>query len=263
MEKIELSVFIITAVIAFSALGGSLVYFWLSQRKKRLSFKIKEQLLHSHFEQELLRNQIEIQEETFKAIGLEIHDNIGQLLSFAKMNLATINLSATEEAIEKITFAKEMLSRSIRDLRDLAKSLDTDFIKQIGLIEAIEHLLSLLRKTSSFTTNVIVSGDFYRCELQRELIVYRLVQETLNNIAKHSAASNVNVSMNYTDKKLSIQIIDDGKGFDIAAKHKNQDTFGLGLLNMKHRIALVNGNLNIYSELNNGTTVIIELNKCL
>ncbi len=217
---------------------------------------VKQKIMHEEFEKQLLQTQLEIQEQTFQNISLEIHDNIGQALSFIKLNINTIDIDERDAAKEKLTESKTLLTKVIQDLRDLSKTLNTDFINEIGLANAIEQQLNILQKTGVYSTLLSVNGEAEKYQLQRELVVFRIVQELLNNIVKHAEAVSINIAMDYQAEKLLITVTDNGKGFDALT-----ETNGLGLRNMLNRMTLINGFITINSKPGEGTNAVIELPK--
>jgi len=186
---------IIGGVAILSILVVFIIIF-ISLYQKRYYNHLKEkQEMHSNFQQELLKTQLEIQEETFRNISQEIHDNIGQALSFVKLNLNTVDPHNASLVIDKLSESKNLLTKTIQDLRDIARSLNTDFISDIGLPVAIEQQVQMLERTKQYKINFLVEGTPFKNNSQRELVVYRIVQELLNNIVKHSEASEINIEM--------------------------------------------------------------------
>ena len=183
--------------------------------KRRAQYFKEKQAMQSNFEQELLKTRLEIQEQTFLSISQEIHDNIGQSLSFIKLNLNIIDAYNPQQVTEKINESKVQLTKSIQDLRDLSRTLNTDFINETGLSIAIEQQVQLLQKTGLYNARFNVVGEIYKLQSQCELVVFRVVQELLNNIIKHAEANTVTIQMNYQEDKLSIHLRDNGKGLSL------------------------------------------------
>ena len=206
----------------------------------------------------LMNTQLEIQEQTLQNISQEIHDNIGQTLSFIKLNINMVSAEISDPDKEKLNESKSLLTKVIQDLRDLSKTLNSDFIKEIGLVRAIEQQLQILQKSGVYKTNLLVTGAAFELPLQFKLVVFRVVQEALNNIVKHSDASSINISLNYEPEKLIIVVNDNGKGFDIKELESNK---GIGLRNMVNRMHLIKGYIKVNSVVKKGTSVIIELLK--
>jgi len=252
---------IIGGVAILSILVVFIIIF-ISLYQKRYYNHLKEkQEMHSNFQQELLKTQLEIQEETFRNISQEIHDNIGQALSFVKLNLNTVDPHNASLVIDKLSESKNLLTKTIQDLRDIARSLNTDFISDIGLPVAIEQQVQMLERTKQYKINFLVEGTPFKNNSQRELVVYRIVQELLNNIVKHSEASEINIEMHYLSEKLVITARDNGKGFDVKAVRLSANNNGLGLRNMTNRMNMINGTIDIQSTLYSGTKAIIEIPK--
>lgn len=226
----------------------------LQQNKFRHAKKLVE--LEQEKKQALLQTQLEIQEQTFQNISQELHDNIGQALSFIKLNINTVDIDKQQEAKEKLVESKNLLTQVIQDLRDMSKTLNTDFISEIGLANAIEQQLNMLQKSGVYQTELSVNETTDKYQLQRELVVFRIEQELLNNIVKHADATCIKIDMNYLPGKLMITITDNGKGFDTTIETK-----GLGFRNMLNRMTLINGFITINSKPGEGTTAIIDLPK--
>ena len=153
---------------------------------------------------------------------------------------------------------QELVSKAIRDLRDLSRSLNTDSIASMGLVRAIELELELFRK-SGFQTTLYTEGEIRKMEPQQELILFRIVQESLNNIIKHAEAKTIRVTALYTADELDLQVEDDGKGADPSQLDMDGNSYkSLGLRNMSNRAGMIGGTFSINSVPGNGT--IIKLN---
>jgi signal transduction histidine kinase len=234
----------------------SFLLFYTKKHNRHLQEKIE---MRSLFKQELLRTQLEIQEQTLKTISQEIHDNIGQVLSLAKLNLNTMELSKLDELQGKIINSKQLVSKAIQDLRDLSKSMNTDNIEAIGLHRSIEYELDMIRKTG-FSTELNIEGSIIRIEPQKELILFRIVQEILNNIMKHAEAKTIAVKLNYDQKEIRVEINDDGKGFDLRPLNENSNSgFGIGIRNMHNRARLIGADFKMNSIIDKGTQVVVSI----
>ena len=218
---------------------------------------IEKQELQSQFQKTILQTQLEIQEQTLKTISQEIHDNIGQVLSLAKLNLNTMDISKTDELQDKILNSKNLVSKAIQDLRDLSRSLNTDNIAAMGLMRAIEYELELIRKSGVHQTQLNIEGTIIRLDAQKELIIFRIVQETINNIIKHANAKNIFIDAVFKSN-LELSIKDDGDGFDKIEKETNLPS-GMGLKNMESRAKMIGAEFSINSLSGNGTQVILQI----
>ncbi len=252
----EIIFVVVGVIIVFFVLTGMLVLILLFYQKRKFLNMQRLTTMEKQFNETLLQTQLEIQEQTFKNISQEIHDNIGQTLSFIKLNMNLIDLDKRDIAKDNLAESKTLLTKAIQDLRDLSKMLNTDFINEAGLVNAIDQQLGILRKTGLYKVILDVAGEKEKYPLQSELVVFRIVQELLNNIVKHSEADRINVLMDYRPDKLLIAVGDNGRGFDVANVSN-----GIGLRNMHSRVALFHGNLDIVSAPGEGTTATIGLPK--
>lgn len=260
-EEIDILWLSIPLILFMILFAWGTIKILMSYQLKKNQLIHQNKILQSTFQQELLKTQLEIQEQTFQNISQEIHDNIGQALSFVKLNINTIDVYNPEDTKEKLLESKSLLSKTIQDLRDLSKTLNTDFIREIGLAAAIEQQLFFLQKTGMYVTSFHVSGPTYKNTPQTEIVLYRIVQELLNNIVKHAEAKTITISMNYGDDKLVIDIKDDGKGFLQVSTEEGKNHNGIGLQNMLNRMAMINGSIRIESAPEMGTSAFIELPK--
>ena len=235
------------------------IYFLYIFQKRQIQNLQEKAALKTAYDQEILKSQIEVQNQTLQHIGQELHDNIGQLLSVAKINLNILEESENEE-LGFIKQTNEIITQSISDLRALTKSLDGDFVKDFGLEESISHELQRIRKTCRFQTEISVLGDKRKLGYEREIVLFRIVQEILNNALKHSKAKKITVSLQYFSDSFTLKVNDNGNGFDLENIHqKNLSQAGAGLRNMQRRMELIGGKCTISSEIGKGTEVLLQL----
>ena len=253
---------LITGTLFVVILAGFIVLLAQLFNKAKRNFALEKENLSREIETQLLQTQLEIQEQTLEKVSQEIHDNIGQTLSFVKLSINTIDLNNAQQTQDKLTESKDLVTKAIQDLRNLSKSLNTNFIKETGLIASIEYQLAFLHKTGLYDTHFQSSDTTYSFAPDTEIVLFRVVQELLNNIVKHAEASRIQVCMDYTDEALKLMIVDNGKGFDKAILENKPQSKGLGLTNMKKRLDLVHSSINIDSSIGAGTTVsILVLNQ--
>lgn len=205
------------------------------------------------FEQTLLQSQLEIQEQTLRTISQEIHDNIGQILSLVSLNLNTMPTSDPG----KLKFTDELVTKAITDLRSLSKSLNPERVQQVGLKEALEHELKQLEKTGMYATRLIVEQELEDISPEKTIILYRIIQEVINNIIKHAEADEVTATVSTDATYDIISIKDNGKGFDTNGDNRN----GIGLQNIKNRAALISAEVVFLSEPDKGTDIIFKIKK--
>ncbi len=251
----EISIIVIGSIFFLLVAIGIIILVFFYQ-KKQAQYIQEKAALKAAFEKELLEAQLEVQEQTLKNIAQEIHDNIGQTLSLAKLNLNTINPVRPANITEKIVNTKELVSKAISDLRTLSKSLHRDAVLSTGLTEAIATELRLIEKAGVFQTAFTASGTPAPIDPQKELILFRAVQEALNNAIKHSGADKIEVHLHYTAMELQVEVNDNGQGFGA----KTPDTTkGSGLRNMRNRAKLIGGSFHIDDRQPSGTQIRLNL----
>ena len=253
----EIIVITIIGTFVMILLAVSIVLYYRQYTRKQKEHLMERELLQTQFQQALLQTQIEIQEQTLKNISQEIHDNIGQILSLAKLNLNTFENAETDPNKAKIESTKQLVSKAINDLRNLSRSLHGDRISELGLQESIENELSILENTEQFKTHLKAAGQPYKMPAQKEMVLFRIVQEALHNAVKHSKAANIYVDIEYGTEAYKLSVRDDGSGFDAVLLKASQKGIGLG--SMKNRASLANAKFSIQSSPGTGTIVFIEL----
>lgn len=253
LTQIQLLVFVTTIIVLILAI--TLIVFFFYFQQKKTNYLIQQREIKKRFEEEINKSKIEIQEQALQSISWEIHDNVGQLLSTAKMQLNMIQYALPEETKETIEEVNTTVGKSLQELRGLAKSLNPENIKNKGLLDAITQEIDRYNRLNFLNATLTISEHTYSLTNEKEIIIFRILQEFCNNTLKYSKAKNLNISFTFNKNSLEIIAKDDGIGFDIhdTSKHK-----GIGLLNMKSRGALIDAEVTLKSEINKGTTLYIN-----
>ena len=206
------------------------------------------------FREELLKTQLEIQEQAFRNISQEIHDNIGQHLSIAKMNMGIIDFTDPARAEQINADSRELVGQAIRDLRDISHTLHPEYVSEKGLLASVQYEAEMLLRNRKFKVSYEVAGEPVTMDGQKELILFRFFQEAVANAVKHSGAASVAIRAAYSATAFTMEVADDGHGFDTAARKG-----GFGIRNMQGRAELIGGSFAIVSTPGSGTTVTITL----
>ena len=242
--------FVLLLLAFFCAFIIFIVYKY-NQRQLKYNTTIKEiNTVHKNI---ILQTQVEIQEQTFEHISKEIHDNIGQKLTLSKLMLNTIDFESKPNTISTIHQTVDILSDALIALSALSKSLSGDLLLEYGLPKMIDIELKKIIVTNQFKITYTANDNGTYLAPHRELILFRIFQETINNILKHAKASAIEVDLNYSITDLIITITDNGIGFSMPNK-KN----GNGLLNIAKRTIALQGEHQITSN-NNGTTITLKI----
>lgn len=253
---VEVENYFTALLIAILLLGVFILLLAALHARTQEKNKLEKQTLRAEFSQTLLQSQLEIQEQTLQHISREVHDNLGQVASLIKINLNTLNLDDPAAARPKLETTKDLLRQMIGDLKALSVRLSGDRIARSGLIKALETEVERMNKTGVFETTWKADVPDLQLESDKEIILYRMTQELLNNIIKHSGATQVFITVTATEKFFILAISDNGAGFDVEDKKRNG---GAGLQNLQNRARLINATLDLQSETGKGTRVTIEL----
>ncbi|WP_257667568.1 sensor histidine kinase [Parapedobacter tibetensis] len=229
-------------VIGFFMLAMLIVY----QKKKTKHYK-EQQQLKTEYEQSVLKAKVEIREETLKYVGLELHDNVGQLLSLIKLYLS-------RPGTEQKTDVKQLINQAIMDIRKLSQDLNINRVEQYSLSDFIEQELNKVHKAGIVKTWFDNEGFCEPSNAQNRLMISRIFQECINNILKHAEAKNIFVKLVAENSGCMLHIADDGAGFQIDAAH-----MGSGLINIYDRVKLIGGDIQIASTIDNGTTIKLRI----
>lgn len=246
-EEVIFTIIVVVLVLVFLAILFLVFLARNNNRKNRLLYE--NERIRKEFEQTLLNTQLEIQEQTLNHVSREIHDNIGQTLSLARLQ---VNSSDPNEELEA---ADQLLGKAIADLRTLSHSLNTNHIKENGFTESLRVLLEQFEKTGKFIVEFVNDDHSFEIGDDSGLIVFRVIQEILNNITKHAKADKISIILSHETEVSKIMISDNGCGFDINALKEK----GIGLRNIADRIRIIGGKISINSEINKGTQIEISL----
>ena len=208
-----------------------------------------------HSRRETLRRVVEAQEAERRRIARELHDDTGQSLASVLMGLRRAEESHDPvETARILTELRETITGSIRDLRALAVELRPTALDDFGLKAALERLTETFGRRTGLQIDLQTSGLENRLPEPVETALYRIVQESLTNVAKHAGAGTVSVVAQHHAGRAVVVIEDDGRGFETGAA-----AAGLGLVSMRDRVELVGGTLRVQSTEGSGTTIAVEV----
>ena len=250
-------VFILIVLFVIILLVGFIITILFLYQRRQGRFQKELELTKSNYEKETFKAQLEMQEETFQYISQEIHDNVGQFLSLAKLHLNTLNIDQRESAIEKVNNSADLLTRALDDLRDLSKSLSSELIKTGGFTKAIEQQVGQLQKIGRFHVSLDIQGEYNYLSEQKEIILFRILQEAFNNIIRHSGASEILVLLCNMDNNVKMRIQDNGRGFDDSFLRKSKLKVIGGINIMHKRAKLINADFEIESKPGYGTKITV------
>ncbi|HWR32084.1 MAG TPA: sensor histidine kinase, partial [Chitinophagaceae bacterium] len=251
----------------FGSLAALMIVSFLGYRNSRHRHQLakqQDQIQQQHIrELEKDRQLIAVdsmlkgQEEERSRLAKDLHDGLGGLLSGVKFSLSNMkdNLIVTTDNMAVFERSLDMIDTSIRELRRVAHNMMPVMLKKFGLDEALKEYCNTVNATKLVTVKYQSHGMETRLEKSIEIIVYRIIQELLNNVLKHAVATEVFVQLIREESRLNVVVEDNGKGFDTNLPENNK---GAGWANIRSRVEYLKGQLEIHSEQGKGTLVNIE-----
>ncbi len=244
----------------------SKVRIFLELFNQRKELQIKSDLLEEYIkklkneEKRKIKYLIEGEDKERQRISRELHDGLGQYLSAASMNFASLrdevkHLNGSLE--EKFNIGNDLLRKAIEESRSITRRLIPKSVADYGLSESLTSLVNAVEKSSGIKIELISNLSQNRLGKNTEVNIFRIIQEFLNNALKHSDANSIVIQIFKDEKLLSLTYEDDGVGFNVESKKTQADSYGLQ--NIENRVKLMNGNLQVESESGKGTFISIEL----
>jgi two-component system CheB/CheR fusion protein len=198
-----------------------------------------------------------VQDEERRRLARELHDSTGQKLVALKMNLETVGKEKAVPPAAKSTLSEssKLLDEATQEIRTLAQLLHPPLLDEAGLVTAIRWLVDGFSARSGITVDLALPDELKRLPQNYELALFRVVQESLINIHRHSGAKKVKVEITQSKDGLTLRIIDDGKGLSVQGADGRKPTLGVGILGMKERLTQLGGKLDVISDNHKGTII--------
>lgn len=249
-EEFLLIVYFITVILLLTTFG---ILFFITFQKRKNKLLLEKFEAEQRYEQEIAQSRIEIQEQTLKNVGWELHDNIGQLLSVAKMQLNILSRAVDEPNKASVTEIKEVVNNSLQEVRALSKSLNNEVVEYAGLEVSVKNELDRFNRLQVIQTSFTSSGEKMEIQPKDVIIIFRILQEFFSNVIKHSKANLLEVVFEYGPENFVITAKENGVGFNLNEVEKSS-----GLLNMQSRAELINSNFSLISSPGKGTSVSLN-----
>jgi signal transduction histidine kinase len=249
------SVIIICSI--FTLVAGFLVSYVLYFNKRKNRYHQEKKEMEALFSNELLKTQFETREEALTQISEELHDHIGQLLSSTKMLLGITERSLPQPPATLLT-AQETLGMAIQDIRALSKALNREWLDRFDIMDNLQAEAARINAGQSVSVNLDATSRNLPLDSNTQIILFRIIQETIQNSIKHAGATRIDIGISVNDT-LTVRIKDDGKGFNVGEElHK-----GLGLANIRRRAKAICAEVSIISAPGEGacTTITLPLQK--
>ena len=250
----------ITLLIAFAVAGVTIWRMYALERSADYQHR-KVQAAEEGLRR-LSQQLVGTQEDERRSLSRDLHDQVGQVLTALSMSVGNLLMLADRSdsrVAQELDLAKRLVTQALRSTRDIAMGLRPTMLDDLGLEAALEWYARQHSKIYETPVSLNISASLAQLSDQQRTCVYRIVQEALNNVAKHAGASNISVDVSTPGRDLRVDITDDGRGFNVWNGHSRR---GLGLMGMRERVTQLGGELVIDSGSGNGTriSVILPLN---
>lgn len=249
-EELLLIVYFIVVILLLTTFG---IVFFITFQKRKNKLLLEKYEAEKRFEKEITQAKLEIQEQTLKNVGWELHDNIGQLLSVANMQLNILSRTMEEPARSSVTDVKEVVANTLHEVRSLSKSLNNEVINYEGLQASVINEVARINRLNLLISEFNAVGNYVKIPQKDEIILFRILQEFFSNVIKHSKADKLRVDFIFNTEDLKINVSDNGIGFDTEEVEKSS-----GLLNMKSRAKLINTEFTLKSSKDLGTSLYLR-----
>jgi len=242
--------FVMKAGLLVILLSGFIIYLTIFHRQNKNRVYTEKMLQEERFNKELLSSRVEVQEATFSSVGIELHDNVGQLISSALMliNMTERNLP---EVPVTLTSASQALNKSILELRSLSKSLNREWLEQFDLYSNLQIEIGRLNSGQELKIILNEMDENLLLTPEQQFLLFRMLQEGMQNVVRHAIADSLQVTINRKGQHVLAELKDNGCGFDTKSK-----TTGVGISNMRQRALSLGGSVKWESG-KSGTTITI------
>ncbi len=246
---------LLAALLSIFLLSLITFYFIYNRNKLKQEKKLQQELLNE--EAKRSKAILESEENERQRLARELHDGVGQLLTATKLNLSTLANNVIADEKNKLQNSMDILDESIKEIRNISHNMVPDLLLKYGIKRAVENFISSINQTKKLQIHFECNSfDEASLDNTSKLMLYRIIQESVNNTIKYAQASQITIQLSADSTEISLLMEDNGKGFDIEeAKRKG----GIGLKNMQLRTNYLKGTLDIESSLKIGTTIIIEI----
>ena len=244
----------LVASLAIGAFGA----IYSGRLERRIRRQGEEDARNKRDLQRLSARLVTAQEEERRTIARELHDEVGQVLTAVKVELAVAEraFGSTTPALSE---ARAITERAIHTVRDLSQLLHPAILDDLGLSEALEWYLKTVRRRHGILVDFSHEPGLGELGHEASVAAYRIVQEALTNVVKHARATRCRVDLARTPTGVRLTIEDDGDGFDVTRVSESSRPKGLGLIGIRERAAHLGGTLRVESERRGGTRLVVDL----
>lgn len=247
---------LIAGTVLVTLLVVFIIFVVILYRKAQLKFELERQ----QFQQALLQAEVEIRDQTLSDVSRDLHDNLGQIASLIKINLNMVSDALGDDDRVRIEESRELLKKLMSDFRTLSSSLATRDLRQMSLLRLIEADVERINRSGFIDIKMLSKPEEPELNPEISIFIYRMFQELINNILKHSGASRARVNVVNEGDRLLLQVSDNGRGMDASLLEAGKTPGGgNGLGNIRERCRIIGASCTFESSPNKGTFIEISL----
>ncbi len=248
---------LVAGAILFLLFLFFIVFYMLYHHRRTRFFGMEKEKMRYDHSMGLMTARLEEQERSMNQISREIHDNVSQKMDFLQMNIKALKENTAIHMDSKVLQTSITLAEQIgNDLRNISYSLNGDYVTTHGLSAVLRKELEYIDSMRGIACSLQIEGLDETITASEKLLAYRIAQEALHNSVKHARASRIAITLKYDADAFSMQISDDGSGFDASASGYKE---GLGFRNMQHRANLMGAQLHVDATPGKGCSILLVL----
>ncbi len=255
--KSEIAIFIILTTFVILLMILMLVNLLLSGRNKRLRFKSELAEMKTQLEMELAKTRVEVAESTLNDVARDLHDDVGQQISFSIIQLNNFLQVADLNTNKTLAEAKESMHDALQSVRSISKVLSHDYISSFGINNAIEQLFSGLKRKGIIQTSLDFSNEIHFISASNEIFAFRIIQECISNTIKHAEADHLSLFIREENNIITITYSDNGKGINFEMINNDFKKFSMGFSNLIKRAELMKGTITFLPAENGGLKTVL------
>ncbi len=255
-ESTEIVLVYFVGTFGMAILAGAIFLFFTTYQKRLLKKELEINKIKTRQQEEILQNTVLSQEKERKRIAQDLHDEVGAMLSVVKLNIAMVERKSDTTASKEIASeTKSYLDEVILQVRRISRALLPPSLEKLGLPAAVEELVNWVNKGDQVEVVIWKTDHEYRFDGKKEMAIFRIIQELLNNALKHAQASRIDIKLRFSPAGLAVSVSDNGVGFNLQDNGKA----GLGLKNLESRAQILNARIKLRSAPGKGTSAVIFL----
>jgi two-component system NarL family sensor kinase len=243
------------ATVGMLVLAGSIILFVVFYQKKMIQEQLKRQLLELDYQQKMMEAALESQENERRRVAADLHDSIGAMLSTIRVGITTKQINDPQS----LELPKQMLDDTISSVRRISRDLMPSTLEKFGFAQAVKEMCERFQATALMPIHWHETGEIRAMDKNRELMLFRIVQELINNALKHSQATEITITASGGDE-IVLSVEDNGIGFDPDTfKTPKQNGQGLGLFNIENRARVLGAKVNFDKNRKHGSKITLTV----